>query len=340
MNGSIEEIIARLRKDFQLSIVTILGCLVVLVMAPFAIFRLFQGDWIIFALDVTVLLLALGIVLYAFFSHKSDRAALFLAYFVTVCLAIASSVNPTLTPYWMYCVILFNFALIQPNSALILVTLGFISIFSGDIVFADTTIRATYIVTTFSTTLFAYIFAVRTEHQKQILINLARTDPLTGASNRRAFDESVNIAIDTVRRQVAPPVTMVLIDIDHFKKVNDNFGHEGGDRVLIQLVQLISNHIRSSDRLFRIGGEEFCLMMDHTGKKAAITAAKKVCELVRSRTFINDYRVTISIGLSQINQYDSTESWTKRCDSALYMAKSQGRDRVVYNDAQASGSIN
>lgn len=333
MKVSLEEAVVRLRKDFQFSIVAMLGCLVVLVLAPFAIYRFLQGDWFVFALDITASLFGLFVVLYAFISNNSERAALALACFATACLAVSSFINPALTPYWMYCLILFNFSLVRPNSALILVAIGFVSVFSRDSVFVDVTVRTTYTVTAISTTIFAYIFALRTEYQNRTLEKLARTDPLTGASNRRAFSESVELAIKSVSRPAVSPVTMVLIDVDHFKKVNDDFGHEVGDRVLIELVELINNNIRPSDKLFRIGGEEFYLMMNYTDEESAITASNKLCELVRGVDFISGHRITVSIGASQINIQDSVGSWMKRCDSALYAAKSQGRDQVVYSKA-------
>lgn len=332
--GYLTATVSRFKGDFQLSIITILGSLVLITLTPFTITRLVNQQYLIFALDLAVMLSALGIMVYCWVSRNSDRGATLLISAMTAGLGIAAYVNPTLTPYWLYCVVLFNFALATPNKALFFLALGFAVVVSQANAFASETIRSTYIVTFLSTVLFAYVFAMRNEHQKSTLMVLARTDALTGAANRRAFDEEVNRAVHTLERDETYQIAIASLDIDYFKKINDQFGHEVGDDVLVAFVRLLSKNIRKTDKLFRMGGEEFAILMANSDSNSTQTIAEKLCELVRRNALVQDRAVTVSIGASCLTKIDTVETWVKRADCALYKAKSLGRDQVVYQQAE------
>ncbi|GJL80084.1 MAG: diguanylate cyclase response regulator [Nitrospinaceae bacterium] len=158
----------------------------------------------------------------------------------------------------------------------------------------------------------------------------ALIDPLTQVLNRNAYDLSIEQVIHEYRRYKDPTV-LVIADIDDFKMYNDNFGHKTGDQVLRSVAISIKNSIRSSDLVFRYGGEEFAIIL----KKVSIDQAKKVCEKIRSevenRFFPDRVRkldVTISLGATAIEEDDTEEMLFKRADQALYTAKSNGRNRM------------
>lgn len=162
------------------------------------------------------------------------------------------------------------------------------------------------------------------------LEQLSIVDPLTGVFNRRKFDESLDVAISNAKRH-QHLFGMLMIDIDHFKRVNDEFGHQTGDNVLRTICDLIISSIRDTDQLFRVGGEEFCLIAMMIDKERLNLLAEKIRKAVESYKFDEVGKITISIGTTCFNDGDSHKSIYSRVDAALYSAKHQGRNCTVFN---------
>ncbi|MGE3140142.1 MAG: diguanylate cyclase [Thermoleophilia bacterium] len=161
------------------------------------------------------------------------------------------------------------------------------------------------------------------------LTSLAETDALTGLANRRAFDERFPAALAEAQ---APgrPLSLILMDIDHFKRVNDTFGHEAGDLVIRELAVRLAGVSRAGDLVARVGGEEFAWVVADLGAEAtARTAAARLMAAVRSRPFPVAGAVTISAGIAEARDGDDGAALRRRADEALYAAKRAGRDRVV-----------
>jgi diguanylate cyclase (GGDEF)-like protein len=167
----------------------------------------------------------------------------------------------------------------------------------------------------------------RAEAHAQLMQSLATTDPLTGLPNRRALDECLEAALAAAHRH-AEPVSVALIDVDHFKRINDRHGHAGGDRVLVQLGHRLAAELRAGDRLGRWGGEEFLLVSGHTPLPAALELAERLRASVAGFEFGHGEPVTVSIGVAQVRQDDNAASLLERADQALYHAKDAGRNRV------------
>ncbi|WLD57995.1 GGDEF domain-containing protein [Salinispirillum sp. LH 10-3-1] len=176
--------------------------------------------------------------------------------------------------------------------------------------------------------IFAAIFAFIVQRQKDDLARQASTDALTGALNRKLLPEKLESNVQLSRRN-GTPVSLLLIDLDHFKMVNDQYGHLVGDQVLIDFAALVTGRIRTYDNFFRFGGEEFLVLLPQTSTKDAAVLAESIRCLIQDASFNNQIRLTCSIGVSQWQPDDSIESWLKACDNALYEAKTQGRNRVA-----------
>jgi len=169
------------------------------------------------------------------------------------------------------------------------------------------------------------------KNHEAALIQLARNDPLTGMANRRYFFERAEHEFMRSRRYQAP-LSIALIDVDHFKLINDQHGHAAGDEVLKVLSQKISTLLRESDLLARIGGEEFAILMPSTGLAGAALMAERL------RLAITDEATPVvgqmlhlrfSAGVTQLKAQDqSIEDCLRRADEAMYKAKQAGRDRV------------
>jgi diguanylate cyclase (GGDEF)-like protein len=163
-------------------------------------------------------------------------------------------------------------------------------------------------------------------------------DPLTGIDNRRAFQHHALGLIDARRTAMTRPLALLLIDIDHFKRINDSVGHPQGDLVLLAVSGYLSGHVDTSCHLARIGGEEFAVLCPGYGIDVAMRLAETLREGVAALPLIEglkDLRVTISIGVAMLDgtHCHDLSSWMRAADSALYAAKACGRDRVVQSAA-------
>jgi diguanylate cyclase (GGDEF)-like protein len=165
------------------------------------------------------------------------------------------------------------------------------------------------------------------------LERLTRQDGLTGLFNRNTFVELSNNELKRAKRQ-GSSTTILLLDLDHFKRINDTWGHPAGDAVLRHVAQTMVNSVRSTDLVGRLGGEEFIVLLPHTSAETG----RKIAEKIRQRLEVSELRwegtrisVTASIGLSGTSADESREfdSLYTEADKALYLAKQRGRNRVI-----------
>lgn len=152
------------------------------------------------------------------------------------------------------------------------------------------------------------------------------TDPLTKIRNRYYYNEQIKKESANANRYFYP-LALVLFDIDHFKSINDNYGHDVGDNVLVEYTRLISSHLRNGDIFCRIGGEEFTLILPHTNMAGAYKIADKLRALIEAHKKIMP--ITMSFGVVEYTKGEDLEVMFKRADEALYEAKNLGRNRVV-----------
>ncbi len=160
------------------------------------------------------------------------------------------------------------------------------------------------------------------------LIELSETDKLTGLKNRRFFQDKLEQQLNSYYES-AKPFSLCILDIDHFKKVNDTFGHQVGDDVLAQLAQLLTQRARKEDTVARYGGEEFVMILPDT----EIAAAKEIGEQIRKTVAFDHWpagQVTISIGMATVTLEDTGTTLLKNADDALYASKKNGRNQVTH----------
>lgn len=168
------------------------------------------------------------------------------------------------------------------------------------------------------------------QHQIDDLRTAVRIDGLTQIANRAYFDEKLNEMI-SLRKRYGDPFSLMMIDIDNFKTVNDTYGHQAGDRILKGVSMKLKASLRGSDFLARFGGDEFVLILIKTDAAAATEVAWKLSEEVRASRFLLDdtaLSLTLSIGVAEARSDDTDESLLKRADAALYRTKSGGRNGV------------
>ncbi|MFT9496971.1 GGDEF domain-containing protein [Anaerosolibacter sp.] len=169
------------------------------------------------------------------------------------------------------------------------------------------------------------IFLIK-RYVKDTLEHLVNYDGLTKVYNRRYFNEYLNHEMEKSERY-NKNLSLIMFDIDHFKKVNDTYGHDVGDSVLKELSDLIQAHIRKCDILARIGGEEFAIIATETNVDNGLVFSEKLRKIVEEYDFKHIGKITISLGVTQFNHGDNSDLIYKRADTALYKAKNNGRNR-------------
>ncbi len=179
----------------------------------------------------------------------------------------------------------------------------------------------------------AWLVYAMTEQSRR-LKNMAITDSLTGAFNRRYLELQALRALQDWERN-RRSVSLLLLDIDHFKSINDEFGHDVGDAALKSLVSLIKERIRGVDTLCRYGGEEFVLLLSETTAVQAKIVANQLRRAVEEAQLLPRGPMTISVGVCDLMQVPDLENWFRFADAALYSAKDLGRNRVELAEPQA-----
>ena len=166
------------------------------------------------------------------------------------------------------------------------------------------------------------------KQRNETLKKQSTTDQLTKLYNRQYFDETIEKEIHRSNRYETA-LSMIIADIDFFKKVNDTYGHIAGDNILADFSAIIKENIRLTDMAFRYGGEEFVILLPSTTAQDAKQLAKKLRLVVKNHTFKDPKSITCSYGISQYEKEETKESFFKKADDALYFVKNNGRDNIA-----------
>ena len=175
------------------------------------------------------------------------------------------------------------------------------------------------------------IYPLRNAIWYQRALQAAKVDALTGAHNRAALNETLEREIELAHRH-KNALSIIMIDLDHFKQINDNYGHITGDEVLRECVKCCNQALRTTDMLFRFGGEEFTILLPGVNTKGASIAAERVRKTIEKHVFNSSQGpvpVTISLGLASVMLQDTVKTIIERADKGLYLAKKAGRNCVA-----------
>jgi len=179
------------------------------------------------------------------------------------------------------------------------------------------------------------IFPLRNALKYRSAVQSALRDPLTGTGNRIALDNAL-AREKSLADRYDQPLSLLTIDIDHFKRINDNFGHSSGDEVLREVARGIVAVTRQTDMTFRFGGEEFVVLLNKTNPEGASVIAERIRHFIeKARVETNNelLQATVSIGVSTLRKDESTKMLFDRADQALYKAKAQGRNQIIAAEA-------
>ncbi|MDK8462230.1 GGDEF domain-containing protein [Marinobacter sp. SS13-12] len=325
----------RLKTDFRLSIITLLGISALLGISPFAVMRFAQGNMLAGIVDTTIMLAIMAGMIYAWITGDTARTGLAMAIIACAGAVTVGAVVGEPGLFWLYPCLVTSFFLTESRYAIVINLAAVITLMVHGVAFSSTIQMWSFSATAVVVSCCAYVFAHRNENQRERLEHLATIDPLTGVKNRRSMDEELAMAAASAAR-TGISYALVLLDIDHFKKINDAHGHSVGDDVLTEMVALIEQNIRKSDQMFRFGGEEFVLLMsgvDETGLRAVMHNLQHIMHKFLKHP---GGKVTASFGVALLKDGETPDNWLARADEALYKAKASGRDQIVYADDMAA----
>ncbi len=326
----------RIGSEFHLALITLFATITALGMAPFAARRFALGQTTAGIADLLILLCICAGAIYARLTGRTTGAAVFLALTYSIgCVAIAH-IADFASVLWVYPALVANFLLCSRSTALAISALTIAGIAMSDIALPGAETKLAFAATATVVGLFSFIFASRAAAQHAQLEAMALRDPLTGASNRRGMESELHVAIAASLRS-GLPLGLLVFDIDHFKQINDDFGHDAGDEVLVRLAELVRGITRAGDRFFRIGGEEFCLLIPGATVAILEQVAEKLRQAVERQLAYRGRRVTISVGGAPYVRGEAPTDWLARADAAMYEAKRAGRNHVVvHGERQAA----
>lgn len=331
MTGWLRHAWQRLRNDDQLAIISSYAACALAGILPFSIYRFATGNVVAGALDLAIVTLICLAVAHVWRGGTRERAGLVLAIINTVgCLASATLLGPP-GLFWMYPALLGNFLLLDRAKAVGVTAVAFVFLAVQGKAYDSKTQLAMFLVTATVSGLVAFVFASRTERQRKALETLATLDSLTGVQNRRAMERELSIAVEEHRR-ARVPFGLAMLDLDHFKRINDEHGHEMGDVALKHVAMRLRSACRGAELPARQGGEEFVVLFDNLQLHDAPAAGERLRQAVAQAPFTAGDLVlplTVSIGLAVLRADDAHfDSLLRRADEALYAAKAAGRNRV------------
>lgn len=295
-------------------------------LTPFLGYRLYQGHWAISAIIACVMMALCAVVLYVRRGGSERNAMLVLVGVYSAGVVAAAYTLGFAGMVWLYPLLAANFFCLPRGSATTvnLICVGAIL----PVLYQDPYMGSRVLAALGLVFLFGWVFSRQLDQQRRQLARLALQDPLTGVGNRRALDyalERARYRLDRYQR----PTSLIVLDLDHFKRINDELGHHVGDEVLARIAGFLRGRLRESDRLYRFGGEEFVIVMPETSEASAATVADELRRNCNAIEVAGVEALTFSAGTAELAAGESEAEWLGRADAALYRAKAAGRNRVL-----------
>ena len=299
-----------------------------LMLTPFTINNLIQGRYLLGAFTLLILILCSISAWFCYHGHYHLKINLF-GITPLIIIAIVTGVHQlgVAGSYWATLGIIAFYFILPPKPASVANLIFIVIIFPTAWAALEPAIAMRFFAVLLGISLFIYFSISEIYKQHYLLKSTAITDSLTGLNNRSLLQATLENAISQSHRSNTP-MAILMLDIDHFKMINDQFGHHIGDMVLRKTGDILAKSFRSSDSVFRIGGEEFLVLIYNTDKANAFIVAEKLRQEYEQLSLIDGQTVTISIGVSSLQADINWEQWMKQCDKNMYSAKNKGRNQV------------
>ena len=318
-----------IQGDFRSTATVGIAVAAVTLLLPFAVVNLVTQAY---SLAGGALLITATLVLAVLRVQRGhDYEKLVLRFFVpagTLFLTHVYSIDGIVATVWCYPTIIAFYCILSRARAVAANALLLSVVMPLTFVTIDPALAARFCATLVAVSLFANILVREIDAMRQRLSFQIEHDPLTGLLNRHSLTTRLDAAIERAARS-GGPAALLALDLDHFKTINDRFGHETGDRVLCEVARLLLARTDEDDAVFRIGGEEFLVLLGARGASDPVAAAEALRSGIERAGILQHHPVTASVGVAALLDADDRASWMRRGDERLYDAKRGGRNRVV-----------
>lgn len=305
-----------------------MGLATLVLLTPFTINNLLQGRHLV-SLGILLIQVATAANGYAAWrGRQSPVPPILLLLIVVVALSAVSIRQGVVGALWSYPLMMFTYFILRRRAAIAFSAALLIYFPWLTWRYIDVDLAPRHLVSLLLVVILINIVLSVISSLHQTLAKQALTDSLTGCFNRRCMNQELSVLVNRASRY-SVAASALMIDIDHFKEINDTYGHGQGDLVLQGIVELASARMRVGDRLYRFGGEEFLMLLEQTGTDGAAVVAEDIRARIETAELLPGRTVTVSIGVAQYLTGQSIETWIKRADTALYQAKEAGRNRVM-----------
>jgi diguanylate cyclase (GGDEF)-like protein len=318
-NGRLDIVVMRLQ-----------ALVAIVVILPFSLWRVWQAQYVLAGLGFGAVILLAGLGLLSFNTRRFDQVGRFVLPLVVIGQMVVIGGMITLagpeTKSWAFPVLISSFLLLRTREATAItltcsaVDAWLVSRHSGHVRDA-----AIFFASCLLVVLFTHLFASRLQADKQKFRTRSLQDALTGVGNRRLLDDTLTAL---VLQPLSMPCTLILFDLDHFKQINDRFGHNIGDACLTHFARVIESMLGTGDTLYRFGGEEFVVLTEQAAEPG-FALAQRLRQHIEQTSIIRESKLTVSAGVAQRVAGQTVRDWVSRADTALYQAKASGRNQVV-----------
>lgn len=316
------------RRSIEITVMNYCGVTTILIVTGFVVYRYLTGDSTGALVNAAIVLMLSSVLLLGRVPGFGRTSLIIFGLVISLsCLLSARLVSPN-GLLWAYLVLWIDFLILPrrlaiPCSLIIIATLATSSDLFGSPLHQ---ISWTTVAVLMSGS--GLVFTNRMREQQRMLSKLATIDPLTGAGNRRLMQHDLE-QVTAEHRRSQRPATLVVLDLDHFKRINDEFGHEAGDKVLEQFVTMLRDALRTEDGLYRLGGEEFVVLLRGMEAETTATSLNQLHKRLSGQVHSPGSPLHFSAGAAILRQGENWSQWLARADHALYEAKRNGRNRLI-----------
>lgn len=292
------------------------------------IFRYLQGDMVMVLVDTIIITWLICVCFYSYIARNINISRIVLILFGFISVTATVYLKGATQLSWIFPIIVTTYFILPLATALIINTLLLVVNCSILSLKGQFDIIIMFAASSFATCVITYFLSLQVQKKNLQLKFLATKDALTNTGNRHALNEKLDQVVNQLK-SVNFSSSLILIDLDNFKKINDSLGHLIGDTVLVAVAHALKTRLRESDRVYRYGGEEFVVLPYELSLEDTAKVAEDLRKLVSSLEAVDKHPLTISLGVAKYKSGETPEQWLGRADKALYTAKNTGKDKVV-----------
>lgn len=316
------------RHGIEMTVMNYCGVTTAVVVSAFVVYRYATGDLFGALVNAVIVVLLVSVLLLSRVSRMRETALILFGFTISLSSLLSAMLVSPNGLLWTYLVLWINFLVLPRNLAIGCNLIIIITLTASPELFDSLLHQISWLTVAVLISGFGLIFTNQLREQRRILSELATLDPLTGAGNRRLMQHDLETAV-AERHRSHRPATLMVIDLDHFKQINDAYGHETGDEVLSEFVTELRETLRTEDGLYRLGGEEFVVLLRDMDNDRAHAHLDELHGRLSGRIHSPDKPLYFSAGAAVLNEGENWSKWLARADHALYEAKHAGRNRLI-----------